>query len=260
MGMVDDGRLERMTRVTIEERESGVRVLRLNDPDRRNVIDPEMRAQLLAAVARVADDQAKALVVTGAGSAFCAGADLPAIFGDRDRTVAQIRDDLQDVYESFLALRALRIPTIAAVQGPAVGAGLNLAMVCDLRVAGPDAKFAATFSQIGLHPGGGCTWFLVQALGKDRALQMLLDGGTVRGPDAVASGIATTYAEDPLAEALTMGERYASLDAQLARDIKVAVETAAAGDFQATLQFESWAQASAATKPEIHAFLERFRK
>lgn len=250
-----------MSKVEVERRPSGLRVLTLNDPDRRNVIDLGMRTQLLDAVAAIAqDDDARALVVTGAGSSFCAGADLPAIFGDRDRTVAQIRDDLHQVYESFLAIRSLRIPTIAAVQGPAVGAGLNLAMVCDLRVAGPAAKFAATFSQIGLHPGGGCTWFLVQALGKDGALKMLLDGGTLRGPEAVASGIATAFAEDPLSEALAAGERYAALDAQLSKDIKTAVDTAATAGFQATLEFESWAQASAATKPEIHRFLERFRK
>src|SRR5690242_12438949 len=123
-----------------------------------------MRADLLEAVTSVREDAAAAaLVVTGAGTAFCGGADLPAIFGGSSRPVAALRDELHAVYASFLVLKSLDIPTIAAVQGPAVGAGLNLAMACDIRIAGPDAKFAATFSRIGLHPGGGCTWFLVQA-------------------------------------------------------------------------------------------------
>lgn len=250
-----------MSKVDIERRDDGLRVITLNDPGRRNILDAAMCADLLRAVQDVAADPgAKVVVVTGAGTAFCGGADMPAVFGDRERSVAQIRDDLHEVYRSFLALRELKIPTISAVQGPAVGAGLNLAMVCDLRIAGPDAAFSATFSRIGLHPGGGCTWFLVQAMGQDRALKMLLDGGSKRGADAVASGVATHFAEDPLAEALKLGERYAALDAQLLRDIKTAVEIAASSSLETTLEFESWAQASAATKPEVHEYIRSFEK
>ena len=150
----------------------GVRILTLTDPDRRNAIGPQMRDELAAAVAEVAaDPDARALVVAGAGSAFCAGADLPAVFGGPERPEAEIRRDLQRLYRSFLAVAELSIPTIAAVQGPAVGAGLNLAMCCDLRIAGPEAVFAATFTKLGLHPGGGCTYFLVRALGRQRALR-----------------------------------------------------------------------------------------
>jgi enoyl-CoA hydratase len=250
-----------MSKVTLAAEDGGLRVLTLNDPDKRNSIDERMRTELLAAIVEVREDRdATALVVTGAGSAFCGGADLPAIFGDGSRSVATIRDDLRQVYASFLALRSLSIPTIAAVQGPAVGAGLNLAMVCDLRIVGPRAKFAATFSQIGLHPGGGCTWFLVQALGEQRALKLLLDGGTVLGPDAVAAGIAVSLEEDPLVAAVELGRRYATMDTQLSRDIKTAVRTAARDGFDAALEFEAWAQASSATKPAIQEFLERFRK
>lgn len=250
-----------MSKVTIERHDDGLRVITLDDPERRNILDAAMCADLLAAVQDVAADRgAKALVVTGAGTAFCGGADMPAVFGDRDRSVAQIRDDLHEVYRSFLAIRELGIPTISAVQGPAVGAGLNLAMVCDIRIAGPEAAFAATFSRIGLHPGGGCTWFLVQAMGQDRALKMLLDGGSKRGADAVSSGVATHFAEDPLAEALKLGARYAALDAQLLRDIKSAVEIAASSSLETTLEFESWAQASAATKPEVHEYIRGFHK
>jgi enoyl-CoA hydratase len=250
-----------MTKVQLTAEQTGLRVLTLNDPDKRNTINEAMREQLLEAILAVRDDpSASALVVTGAGTAFCGGADLPAIFGDDTRPVATIRDDLHKVYESFLALRSLSIPTIAAVQGPAVGAGLNLAMVCDLRIAGPKAKFAATFSQIGLHPGGGCTWFLVQAMGEQRALKLLLDGGTVLGPDAVAAGLAVSLEDDPLAAALELARAHAAMDPQLVRDIKKAVRTAARDGFDATLELESWAQASSATKPTIQEFMARFRK
>jgi enoyl-CoA hydratase len=250
-----------MSKVQLTAEESGLRVLTLNDPDKRNTIDQAMREEMLHAVLAVRDDPAaSALVVTGAGTVFCGGADLPAIFGDNKRPVATIRDDLHKVYESFLALRSLSIPTVAAVQGAAVGAGLNLAMVCDLRIAGPKAKFAATFSQIGLHPGGGCTWFLVEAMGEQRALKLLLDGGTVLGPDAVEAGLAVSLEDDPLAAALELARGYAAMDAQLVRDIKKAVRTAASDGFDATLELESWAQASSATKPAIHEFMARFRK
>lgn len=250
-----------MRKVTLTAEDGGLRVLTLNHPDKRNTIDGEMRTELLDTIIRVREDpDATALVVTGAGTAFCGGADLPAIFGDSQRSVATLRDDLYKVYECFLVLKSLSIPTIAAVQGPAVGAGLNLAMVCDLRIAGPRAKFAATFSQIGLHPGGGCTWFLVQAMGEQRALKLLLDGGTVLGPAAVEAGLAVSVEEDPVASALDLGRCYAAMDSQLTCDIKKAVRTAARDGFEATVELESWAQASSATKPAIQEFMARFRK
>lgn len=240
--------------------DGGRRVITLTDPDRRNSIDAQMRTELADAVAAVAaDTEARVLVVTGEGTAFCAGADLPAIFGDSSRPVEQIRRDLHQVYDSFLRIRALPIPTIAAVQGPAVGAGLNLAMSCDLRVAGPKARFSATFTQIGLHPGGGCTWFLVQAMGPERALAMLLDGGTVLGPDAVAAGLAMSMEDDPLAAALERADRVVALEPELVRDVKSAVQAATRGDFTSTLEFESWAQASSAKGPRVQEFVARFR-
>lgn len=249
-----------MNKVRLDSEDGGLRVLTLNNPEKRNVINGEMRADLLEAVTSVREDAAAAaLVVTGAGTAFCGGADLPAIFGDSSRSVATLRDDLHAVYASFLVLKSLDIPTIAAVRGPAVGAGLNLAMACDIRIAGPDAKFAATFSRIGLHPGGGCTWFLVQAMGEQLALKMLLDGGTVEGSDAVAAGLAAAVEDDPLAAAVELGRGYAAMDPQLTRDIKKAVRTAARDGFEATLELESWAQASSATKPAIQDFVAKFR-
>lgn len=240
--------------------DAGRWTLTLTDPDRRNCIDEIMCAALGDAVATVAADPgARTLVVTGAGTAFCAGADLPALFGDTGRTVAEIRSHLHTVYDSFLRLRGLAIPTIAAVQGPAVGAGLNLAMACDIRIAGPRAKFAATFSRIGLHPGGGCTWFLVDALGPQKALALLLDGGALDGAAAVREGLALELADDPLAAATAIAERWASVDAALVRDIKQAVGLARTGDFHSTLEFESWAQASSATGPKIQKAVDRFR-
>jgi enoyl-CoA hydratase len=219
-----------------------------------------MHDELIARIDQtVADPAARVLVVTGAGSAFCAGADLPAIFGTPDRPVDAIRRSLQDYYACFLRLRDVPFPTIAAVNGAAVGAGLNLALCCDIRLAGPRARFGASFTSIGLHPGGGCSYFLVQAMGAQRALRVLLQGATLDAEAAVANLLADEMVDDPLAASIDLAEQIALLRPELARDIKQAVQLAATQGFEATLQFEAWAQASSATKPEIQKTVARFR-
>jgi enoyl-CoA hydratase len=250
-----------MSLVQLEVPAPGVRLLRLADPDRRNAISPRMQAELCTAVDAVAaDEEARALVVTGAGTAFCAGADLVATFGDPDRPVHVLRDRLRATYDSFLRVRRLAIPTIAAVHGAAVGAGVNLALSCDLRIAGPHARFGVTFSRLGLHPGGGCTHFLVQALGPQRALALLLDGATLTAEEAVSTGLALRVADDPLAEAVALATRYAALDPGLVADVKHAVAIAAGGAFEAVLDFEAWAQASSATKPAVAQAIAAMRR
>ncbi|SDJ29907.1 enoyl-CoA hydratase [Frankineae bacterium MT45] len=237
----------------------GVRVLTLNDPAKRNALSPALQSGLRDAVAQVKGDRtARALVVTGNGPAFSAGADLPAIFGDSDRTTGQLRDDLRGIYDSFLSVGDLEIPTIAAVQGPAVGAGVILAMSCDIRIAAPAASFGVTFTKLGLHPGGGCTHYVVEALGRQRALALLLAGGAVRADEALAAGMILEIAEDPLAAAVELAGRYAALDPSLARNIKRAVGIASHGNFEQTLEFESWAQAESAQSPQFKAAVQSF--
>jgi enoyl-CoA hydratase len=240
---------------------AGVRVLTLNQPDKRNAMSPALQEALGSSVDRVRDDpDARVLVIAGHGSAFSAGADLPAVFGDLDRAVGEIRSGLRKIYDSFLRVRRLEIPTIAAVHGPAVGAGVNLAMSCDIRIAGPAANFGVTFTKLGLHPGGGCTYYMVRALGTQRALKLLLDGGSLTASEALDAGIVAEVVDDPLAAALALAAQYAQLDPDLARDIKRAVHIADSGDFEETLEFESWAQAASAKKPELAKAIERFRR
>jgi len=247
--------------ITFERRDDGVRLLTLTDPTRRNAMGAEMGAAVIERCAELtADPSARVLVITGEGPAFCAGADLPALFGDPDRPVTEVHAGLQSYYRAFLAVRELPLPTVAAVNGPAVGAGLNLAMACDVRIAAPAATFAATFTRIGLHPGGGCTWFLVRALGASRALRALLLGETIGADEAVALGLADGPAPDCLADALELAARFAAVDPQLARHVKravgIAVET---GDLGAVLEYESWAQAASASSPQLREWVERFR-
>ena len=225
------------------ESDGPVRHIVLNAPQRLNALDRPMLAELAEAVRAVAaDEEARALVVSGAGRAFCAGADVTSLFGDPTRPPAVIRDELKQVYASFLSIADLTIPTIAAVGGIAVGAGVNIAMACDMVVAGPKAKFAITFAEMGLHPGGGCSWFLTRRMGGHRALATLLDAERIDAEEAFRAGLVTRLVEDPVAEALAMAHSYAERDPGLVRDMKRAVRMAETADLATVLEFESWAQ------------------
>ncbi|MGH8907225.1 MAG: enoyl-CoA hydratase-related protein [Egibacteraceae bacterium] len=251
-----------MTKIRIDALGGGVLLLTLADPAKRNAMGFEMSRELVALFATLrADGDTSALVVTGEGAAFCAGADLPEMFGETDRPTSATHARLHSYYQVFLAVLELPFPTIAAVNGPAVGAGLNLSLACDLRIAGPNAMFGATFARIGLHPGGGCTWFLVRALGASRALRTLLLGEEIDADRAVAWGLADGPEDDCLTAATDLAARIAALDPALARSIKRTVRLAAdTGDLGAVLEYETWAQAaSAASSPLLQAWVDRFR-
>src|SRR5690606_25054318 len=128
------------------------------------------------------DDGVGAVVVTGAPPAFCAGAAL----GDLDGTQ---REGLRRIYEGFLRVARSPLPTIAAVNGAAVGAGMNLALACDVRVAGARARFDTRFLQLGIHPGGGHTWMLQRAVGLQAAAAMVLFGEVLDGAEAERIGL-----------------------------------------------------------------------
>lgn len=241
--------------------EGGVRHIVLNAPERLNALDQPLLTELARAVDAVAaDPDARALIVRGEGRAFCAGANLESLFGDTTRPTPELRDVLKGVYASFLGIRDLTIPTIAAVQGAAVGAGLNIALVCDIVVAGPHATFGATFAEIGLHPGGGCSWLLTSRLGGPRALAVLLAGQTLSSDEAITLGLATYGADDPVKQAVTLAELYATRDPRLVADIKRSVQIASTSNLDTSLEFESWAQASSLGSAEFAAFAERFRQ
>jgi enoyl-CoA hydratase len=126
-------------------------------------------------------------VITGAPPAFCAGADRGALAA-AGRSGSEA--DLRGIYAGFLAVANAALPTVAAVNGPAVGAGLNLALACDLRLVGPGAVFDARFLQLGIHPGGGMTWLAQRAVGWQTAAALALFGEPLDAADAVRTGLA----------------------------------------------------------------------
>jgi enoyl-CoA hydratase len=191
-----------------------IALITVNDPDRRNAVTFEMSTALRRAVdAAEADDDVHAVIVTGAGRAFCAGADLTAL-GEATE------DGLRRIYDGFLAVADCALPTIAAVNGAAVGAGLNLALAADVRIAGPAALFDPRFQKLGIHPGGGATWMLNRAVGPQAARAALLFGMRFDAESAVRHGLALEVADDPVAAARALAAGPASAP----RDVVIATK------------------------------------
>lgn len=161
-----------------------VAVVRLNRPERRNALSRDLALELAAAVERAgASKDVHAVVITGTGAVFCAGADR-ALLASADE------QQLRTVYSAFHAVYDCPVPTVAAVNGPAVGAGFNLALAADVRVVSPQARFDSRFVTLAVHPGGGHLWMLDRAASQQATAAMTLLGQTVDGEAAVRRGLA----------------------------------------------------------------------
>lgn len=168
----------------------GIGTLTLNAPDTRNTMTLPMVAEIVAAMdAFEADESCSAVIVTGAGPGFCAGADL----GNLQTATAE---SLGQIYEGFLRIARSSLPTIAAVNGAAVGAGMNLALGCDVRIAARRARFDTRFLQIGLHPGGGHTWMQRRIVGPQAAFATVVFSEVVDGAEAERIGLAHRCVDD----------------------------------------------------------------
>ena len=202
--------------LVIIDKSDGVATLTLNNPTERNTLTAPMVADILAAMDDVENDSAiGAIVVTGAAPAFCAGANLGNL-------ATATPESLSNIYEGFLRIARSPLPTIAAVNGAAVGAGMNLALGCDVRIAARRAKFDTRFLQIGIHPGGGHTWMLRRIVGPQVAAAAVLFGEVLDGTEAQRVGLAYRCVEDAdlLAVAHEMAARAASAPRELVIETK----------------------------------------
>jgi enoyl-CoA hydratase len=180
-----------MEHVRLDEAD-GVAVVTLVDRERRNAMTAAMVLEIVETFDRLeGSESVGAVVVTGEAPAFCSGADVSSL-GAMARPSAEPgeRANVVSIYEGFLRVLRSPLPTIAAVNGPAVGAGMNLALACDIRVVGTSGRFDARFLQIGLHPGGGHTWMLDRLVGPQTAAAIVLFGERVEGERAVEVGLA----------------------------------------------------------------------
>src|SRR3954466_8665284 len=197
--MIDEQSIDE---VRYDER-GAVAVVTIDRHQRRNAIDGRTAQALVDALERFeADDAARVMVLTGAGEAFCAGADLTAIASLAPRANGP------DGPLGFTRRTSTK-PTIAAVDGWAVAGGLELALWCDLRVASDRARFGCLERRWGVPLIDGGTWRLPRIVGMGRALDMILTGRVVEADEALAMGLVTAIADDPLAHAIALGERLA---------------------------------------------------
>lgn len=167
-----------------------IRTITLRRPERRNAMTAEMQEELLAAFEDAAGSDCRVLVLTGAGEAFCAGLDLSALRGMQDQSAAAQRPDAERIARLFRTLYELPIPTIAAVNGPAVAGGAGLAILCDFTLAVPEAKFGFTEVRIGFVPAL-VSAFLALQIGEKRCRDLLLTGRIIDAGDAYRMGLVT---------------------------------------------------------------------
>jgi 2-(1,2-epoxy-1,2-dihydrophenyl)acetyl-CoA isomerase len=179
------------------ESSAGIARLTLNRPERLNSFNTEMHAEVRAALADVRASGARVLVITGAGRGFCAGQDLNDRAVSPGGQAADLGESIERNYKPLvLALRALPLPVIAAVNGVAAGAGANLALACDLVIAARSASFVQAFSRLGLVPDSGGTWFLPRTAGTARALGLALLGEKLAAEEAAAWGLIWRCVDD----------------------------------------------------------------
>lgn len=237
---------------------AGVATVTLADAERRNALTLPMVTEIIDVFDGLEGDPAVgAVVVTGDGSAFCAGADLSHLSSSAD---GGAEAGLRSIYEGFLRIGRSPLPTLAAVNGAAVGAGMNLALICDVRLAARRARFDTRFLQLGLHPGGGHTWMSHRIAGPQAVLATVLFGEVLDGAEAERVGLVWRCLPDDelLAHAQTMAERAASGPRELARRIKATIHDVAQIDDHAAavdreLEPQVWSLDQPAFKERVAA-------
>jgi enoyl-CoA hydratase len=192
---------------------NGVGTLTLNNPDERNTLTAPMVEEILAAMDLFeGDDGVGAIVVTGTPPAFCAGANLGNL-------AEATGESLGVIYEGFLRIARSPLPTVAAVNGAAVGAGMNLALGCDVRLVSDRAKLDTRFLQLGIHPGGGHTWMLRRIAGPQTAMAAVIFGQVFDGAEAERVGLA--YKSMPGDDLLEFAHEFAARAASAPRELTI---------------------------------------
>jgi enoyl-CoA hydratase/carnithine racemase len=209
--------------LVLVEVSSHVATITLNDPRKRNAMTPELGDALAAAVATVrADATVRAVVLTGAGGAFSGGGDLKMLERLRGESFEGARAYMLSFYARYLSITGLSVPTVAAITGPAIGAGLCVALGCDLCVVDEDAPLALNFAQIGLYPGMGATYLTPRRVGPQRAAELLLTGRRFGGEEAARMGLAlvATRSGGALVRATEIASQIASSAPLVVRALK----------------------------------------
>ena len=229
----------------VERPSEGVALLVLDNPDQRNAMSDEMTASWVAAIDELAADRSvRAVVVTGEGSAFCSGGDTSWIAGEPDASVDHLRERMLPFYRAWLSIRRLEVPTVAAINGPAIGAGLCMALACDLRYAAAGARMGVPFLKLGMHPGMAGTYLLPDVVGPAAARDLMLTGRLVDADEALGLGLVSRVIEREgfLDEVLAAAAGIAATAPIASRLTKLALAGNGHADIETALQWEALAQ------------------
>lgn len=258
-----------MTDLVLKEQIGPVLRVTLNAPERRNPISDIEMIDALAGVMIDADKSSdvRAVILTGAGSAFSSGGDVKKMTpgqGLRDEAPVNTRMNyMRGIQRLPLLFEALEVPVVAAVNGPAIGAGCDLACMCDIRIASEKAVFAESFVKVGLVPGDGGAWLLPRIVGFSKACEMALTGESLKAAQALACGLVSRVvaAEDLLSEALDIANMIASNPRHAVRMTKRLLRKAHLTTLSDTLELSAAMQALAHTTRDhqeaVSAFIER---
>jgi enoyl-CoA hydratase/carnithine racemase len=250
------------THLRLERPADGVVLLTLDNPDQRNAMSDEMTASWAAAIDEVAADRTvRAVVVTGEGTAFSSGGNTSWLAGEPDAGVDRLRDRMLPFYRSWLSIRRLEVPTIAAVNGPAIGAGLCLALACDIRYAAAGARVGVPFVKLGLHPGMAGTYLLPDVVGEAAARDLMLTGRLVDADEALRLGLVSRVIDPTsfLDEVLATASGIATTAPVASRLTTLALRSRHA-DAESALQWESLAQPVTMATNDLHEGLRAARE
>jgi enoyl-CoA hydratase/carnithine racemase len=237
--------IDASTHLRLERPAAGVARLVLDNPQQRNAMSEQMTSAWGRAIDQLAaDPEVRVVVVTGEGSAFCSGGDPRWIAGEPDASVERLRSRMIGFYRAWLAIRRLEVPTIAAVNGPAIGAGLCLALACDLRYGAAGARLGAPFVRLGMHAGMAATYLLPQVVGEAHARDLLLTGRTVGSDEALRLGLVSAVLPDEgfLDGVLQTARGIAGTAPIASRLTTVALRGGGHPDVESAVQWEALAQ------------------
>src|SRR5437870_9824076 len=241
----------------------GVGLIRLNRPEKMNAIGALTRQQLGEAIKQAErDDAVRVVVLTGSGRAFSSGADVTEMVqGAGMRTPEDVGNVLRNEYMPMLTrLRTMPKPTIAAMNGPAVGIGASYALACDIRIATPEAYLMAAFVNIGLAPDGGVSWLLPRLAGTGVAYEMFFTGKPLSAADAHRLGVINRLVPaDRLEEEVRdLANQLVSQPRQALAGAKRAVNHALVSTYEEAMEFESYLQEAQAASPELAEDVQNF--
>jgi len=242
--------------------EDGIKRITFNRPERRNAVDTETITLLHDEMQRSATDASKVIILTGAGDAFCAGADIQGRDSGDIRRVDVTASLREHTNPTVLAMRQLSKPIIARVHGHAVGVGCNYALACDLLIASEQAKFAQIFVRIGLMPDGGSTYFLPRLVGYQKAFELMALGDILSAQDALALGMVNRVVPfEQLDETVNqIAARLAASPGVALAKIKAGLNHGERSDLAAALDFEAVNQADCFRSDDFREGVQAFRE